>query len=209
MEINNREVWFRLVGKFNASNLLAVFASAVLLGEKEEEILLALSALSPVRGRFERIILNNGAVAIVDYAHTPDALLNVLQTIKSMQENGEQLITVIGCGGNRDKAKRPVMGETASRLSTQVILTSDNPRDEEAITIIQEMLAGVPISARRKVALMEDRRTAIREAIAMAGKQDVVLVAGKGHETYQEIKGQRQPFDDREIILETQNPVLN
>ncbi len=209
MEINNREVWFRLVGKFNASNLLAVFASAVLLGEKEEEILLALSALTPVRGRFERIILNNGAVAIVDYAHTPDALLNVLQTIKSMQENGEQLITVIGCGGNRDKAKRPVMGETASRLSTQVILTSDNPRDEEAITIIQEMLAGVPISARRKVALIEDRRTAIREAIAMAGKQDVVLVAGKGHETYQEIKGQRQPFDDREIILETQNPVLN
>lgn len=209
LEIHGKEVWFRLVGKFNASNLLAVFGSAVLLGEKEEEILLALSALPPVRGRFERILLNNGAIAIVDYAHTPDALVNVLQTIKSMQENGEQLITVIGCGGNRDKAKRPVMAETASRLSTQVFLTSDNPRNEEPMDILQEMLAGVPLSARRKTAIIEDRQAAIREAIAMAGRNDVVLVAGKGHETYQEIKGVKHPFDDREKILETQNPVLN
>jgi UDP-N-acetylmuramoyl-L-alanyl-D-glutamate--2,6-diaminopimelate ligase len=209
MELNGKEVWFRLVGKFNASNLLAVFGTASLLGEKEEEILTALSALPPVRGRFERIILNNGAIAIVDYAHTPDALLNVLQTIKSMQENGEKLITVVGCGGNRDKAKRPVMAETACRLSTQVFLTSDNPRNEEPMTILQDMLAGVPLSARRKVALIEDRLAAIREAISMAGKKDVVLVAGKGHETYQEIKGVKLPFDDREKILETQNPVLN
>lgn len=209
LEVNGNEVWFRLVGKFNASNLLAVFGSAVLLGEKEEEILLALSALPPVRGRFERILLNNGAIAIVDYAHTPDALVNVLQTIKSMQENGEKLITVVGCGGNRDKSKRPVMAETASRMSTQVFLTSDNPRSEEPMSILQDMLAGVPLSARRKVAIIEDRQAAIREAIAMAGKKDVVLVAGKGHETYQEIKGIRYPFDDREKILETQNPVLN
>ena len=209
LEINGREVWFRLVGKFNASNLLAVYSAAVLLGEKEEEVLLAMSALPPVRGRFERIMLKSGAVAVLDYAHTPDALVNVLQTIKAMQENGEKLITVVGCGGNRDKAKRPVMAEAASRLSTQVFLTSDNPRDEEPMVILQEMLTGVPLSARRKVALIEDRRSAIREAIAMAERNDVVLVAGKGHETYQEIKGVKHPFDDREIILETQNPVLN
>jgi UDP-N-acetylmuramoyl-L-alanyl-D-glutamate--2,6-diaminopimelate ligase len=209
LEINGREVWFRLVGKFNASNLLAVYSTAVLLGEKEEEVLLAMSALPPVRGRFERIMLKSGAVAVLDYAHTPDALVNVLQTIKAMQENGEKLITVVGCGGNRDKAKRPVMAEVASRLSTQVFLTSDNPRDEEPMVILQEMLTGVPLSARRKVALIEDRRFAIREAIAMAGRNDVVLVAGKGHETYQEIKGVKYPFDDREIILENQNPVLN
>ncbi len=209
LEINGKEVWFRLVGQFNASNLLAVFGVAMLLGEKEEEILLALSGLQAVRGRFERIALSNGGTAIVDYAHTPDALLNVLQTIRSMQVNGEQLITVIGCGGNRDKAKRPVMAEIASRLSTQVFLTSDNPRNEEPMAILQDMLAGVPISARRKVALIEDRASAIREAAAATGKFDVMLVAGKGHETYQEIKGERFPFDDREKILESQKPVLN
>ena len=209
LEINGKEVWFRLVGQFNASNLLAVFGVAMLLGEKEEEILLALSGLQAVRGRFERLGLNNGGTAIVDYAHTPDALLNVLQTIRSMQVNGEQLITVIGCGGNRDKAKRPVMAEIASRLSTQVFLTSDNPRNEEPMAILQDMLAGVPVSARRKVALIEDRASAIREATSAAGKFDVVLVAGKGHETYQEIKGERFPFDDREKILESQKTVLN
>lgn len=208
MEINGKEVWFRLVGKFNASNLLAVFGAAVLLGEKEEDVLLALSGIPPVRGRFERIPLRRGGVAIIDYAHTPDALLNVLETIKSMQQPGEQLITVVGCGGNRDRAKRPLMAETASRLSTQVFLTSDNPRDEAPEAILQEMLTGVPLSARRKVAIIEDRQTAIREALLMAGKNDVVLVAGKGHETYQEVKGIRYPFDDREKILETENSVL-
>lgn len=209
MEINGREVWFRLVGKFNAANLLAVFASAVLLGEKEEEILLALSGLPPVRGRFERVPLKNGSAAIIDYAHTPDALVNVLETIRSMQQAGEQLITVVGCGGNRDRAKRPLMAATASRLSSQVFLTSDNPRDEEPSAILQEMLQGVPLSARRKVAIIEDRKSAIREALAMAARNDVVLVAGKGHETYQEIRGIRHPFDDREIVLESDNPVLN
>lgn len=209
LEINGKEVWFRLVGKFNAANLLAVYAAAVLLGEKEEEVLLALSSLPAVRGRFERIPLKKGSTAIVDYAHTPDALQNVLETIKSMQQSGEQLITVVGCGGNRDRTKRPVMAATASGMSTQVFLTSDNPRDEEPSAILQEMLAGVPLSARRKVAIIEDRRAAIREALSMAEKNDVVLVAGKGHETYQEIKGIRYPFDDRAIILETENPVLN
>jgi UDP-N-acetylmuramoyl-L-alanyl-D-glutamate--2,6-diaminopimelate ligase len=208
MEMNGKEIWFRLVGDFNAYNLLSVFGAALLLGENEEQVLIALSGLSPVRGRFERVILNNGGVAIVDYAHTPDALVNVLETIRSMQTPGEQLITVVGCGGNRDKTKRPVMAQVASKLSTQVILTSDNPRNEEPMQIIQEMLAGVPISARRKVAIMEDRETAIREAVAMVQPTDVVLVAGKGHETYQEIKGVKHPFDDRQKILETQTPIL-
>lgn len=208
MEMNGKEVWFRLVGDFNAYNLLSVFGAALLLGENEEQVLIALSGLSPVRGRFERLILNNGGIAIVDYAHTPDALVNVLETIRSMQTPGEQLITVVGCGGNRDKTKRPVMAQVASKHSTQVILTSDNPRNEEPMQIIQEMLAGVPISARRKVAIMEDRETAIREAVAMVQPTDVVLVAGKGHETYQEIKGVKYPFDDRQKILETQTPIL-
>jgi UDP-N-acetylmuramoyl-L-alanyl-D-glutamate--2,6-diaminopimelate ligase len=208
MEMNGKEVWFRLVGDFNAYNLLSVFGAALLLGENEEQVLIALSGLSPVRGRFERVILNNGGVAIVDYAHTPDALVNVLETIRSMQTPGEQLITVVGCGGNRDKTKRPVMAQVASKLSTQVILTSDNPRNEEPMQIIQEMLAGVPISARRKVAIMEDRETAIREAVAMVQPTDVVLVAGKGHETYQEINGVKHPFDDRQKVLETQTPIL-
>jgi UDP-N-acetylmuramoyl-L-alanyl-D-glutamate--2,6-diaminopimelate ligase len=209
MEINGKEVWFRLVGDFNAYNLVAVFGVALLLGENEDEVLLALSALNPVRGRFERILLKNGAVSIIDYAHTPDALKNVLETIKSMQIPGENLITVVGCGGNRDKAKRPVMAEVASRLSTQVFLTSDNPRNEEPKNIIQEMMDGVPLSQRRRVAVIEDREGAIREAIAMAKTNDVVLVAGKGHETYQEISGVKYPFDDREKVLETQNPILN
>lgn len=208
MEMNGKEIWFRLVGDFNAYNLLSVFGAALLLGENEEQVLIALSGLSPVRGRFERVILNNGGVAIVDYAHTPDALVNVLETIRSMQTPGEQLITVVGCGGNRDKTKRPVMAQVAAKLSTQVILTSDNPRNEEPMQIIQEMLAGVPISARRKVAIMEDRETAIREAVAMVQPTDVVLVAGKGHETYQEIKGVKHPFDDRRKVLETQTSKL-
>ena len=209
MEMNGKEVWFRLVGDFNAYNLLSVFGAAILLGENEEQVLIALSDLSPVRGRFERVILTNGGVAIVDYAHTPDALVNVLETIRSMQTPGEQLITVVGCGGNRDKAKRPVMAQVAAKLSSQVFLTSDNPRGEEPMEIIQEMLAGVPASLRRKVAILEDRETAIREAVSMVKPMDVVLVAGKGHETYQEIKGVKYPFDDRQKILDTQTPNLN
>lgn len=209
MEMNGKEIWFRLVGDFNAYNLLSVFGAAVLLGENEENVLVALSGLPSVRGRFERIALQNGAVAIVDYAHTPDALVNVLETIKSMQMPGEGLITVVGCGGNRDRAKRPVMAQVAAKSSTQVFLTSDNPRNEEPMAIIQEMLEGVPLSARRKVAVIEDRAAAISEAIAMSKKGDVVLVAGKGHETYQEIKGVKHPFDDRQKVLETQTLKTN
>ena len=205
MEVNGKEVWFQLVGEFNAYNLLCVFGAAVLLGESEEEVMLVLSASKPVRGRFERIPLQSGAVAIVDYAHTPDALQNVLETVKSMQLSGEQLITVVGCGGNRDKAKRPVMAQVAAKMSTQVVLTSDNPRNEDPKAIIQEMLDGVPLSKRRNVAVIEDREAAIREAIAMAQTADVVLIAGKGHETYQEVNGVKHPFDDRIKVLETQN----
>ncbi|HRH33436.1 MAG TPA: UDP-N-acetylmuramoyl-L-alanyl-D-glutamate--2,6-diaminopimelate ligase [Catalimonadaceae bacterium] len=205
MEINGKEVWFQLVGDFNAANLLAVFGAASLLGEDEEEILLTLSALKPVRGRFERLVLANRSIAIIDYAHTPDALNNVLETIKSMQTDGEQLITVVGCGGNRDRTKRPKMANTAAKMSTQVILTSDNPRNEDPKTIIMEMMEGVPISARRKVAIVEDRELAIREALSLAKPGDVVLIAGKGHETYQEIQGVKYPFDDREKVLENQN----
>jgi UDP-N-acetylmuramoyl-L-alanyl-D-glutamate--2,6-diaminopimelate ligase len=208
MDINGKEVWFHLVGEFNAYNLLAVFGAACLLGEDEESILLALSGLSPARGRFERIPIRNGAIAIVDYAHTPDALTNVLETIRSMQVPGENLITVVGCGGNRDSAKRPVMGQVAAKLSTRVILTSDNPRDEDPMSILTQMLAGVPISARKKVTLLEDREAAIQDAIASSHKGDVVLIAGKGHETYQEVKGTRYPFDDREKILRIQSSVL-
>jgi UDP-N-acetylmuramoyl-L-alanyl-D-glutamate--2,6-diaminopimelate ligase len=204
MEINGKEVWFHLVGDFNASNLLAVLGAAVLCGEKEEEALEALSGLAPVRGRFERIPLENGAMAIVDYAHTPDALTNVLETIRAMQVAGEGILTVVGCGGNRDAAKRPVMARTAARLSQHVFLTSDNPRFEEPKAILMDMLTGVPANARKKVTLLEDREEAIREALSMAGKRDVVLVAGKGHETYQEIMGVRYPFDDRQKIIELQ-----
>jgi UDP-N-acetylmuramoyl-L-alanyl-D-glutamate--2,6-diaminopimelate ligase len=209
MEINGKEVWFRLVGDFNAYNLTAVFGTAVLLGEKEDEVLLALSSLNPVRGRFERIPLGSGGVAIVDYAHTPDALINVLKTIKSMQIPGERIITVVGCGGNRDKTKRPIMAQAACKFSQQDILTSDNPRFEDPGTIIREMMDGVPFSSRRMTAIIEDREAAIQEAIKMAGPQDVVLIAGKGHETYQEINGVKYPFDDKEKVLLTQKPVLN
>lgn len=205
MELNGKEVWFQLVGSFNASNLLAVYGAACLLGEQPEEILLALSGLPPVRGRFERVILRNGAVAVIDYAHTPDALVNVLETIRSMQLAGEGLITVVGCGGNRDTSKRPKMAQAAVKLSSQVILTSDNPRNEEPMSIILQMMEGVGLSSRKRVAIIEDREAAIREAIAMAGPNDVVLIAGKGHETYQEINGERFPFDDRQKVWETQN----
>lgn len=204
MEIDGKEIWFQLVGSFNAYNLLAAYGTALLLGENEDEVRVALSGLLPVRGRFERIPLRTGATAIIDYAHTPDALENVLETLKSMREPGEQMITVVGCGGNRDKTKRPVMAEVASRFSDQVILTSDNPRNEDPKQIIQDMMDGVPISARRKVAVIEDREMAIREAIRMAKKVDVVLIAGKGHETYQEVNGEKHPFDDRQKVLETQ-----
>lgn len=208
LEINQQRAWFRLVGDFNAYNLLAAYGVAEILGEQPESVLLALSDLQPARGRFERLGLNNGATAVVDYAHTPDALLNVLETLRFMLAPGQEIITVVGCGGDRDKAKRPVMAQVAARLSQHLILTSDNPRSEEPEAIIMDMMKGVPLSARRKVSIIEDREAAIKEAVQIAKPEDVVLIAGKGHETYQEIKGVRYPFDDKEIVLKTKSPVV-
>ncbi len=204
METGGQQVWFRLVGEFNASNLLMVFAAAVLCGIDPASALLELSRMEGVAGRFQMVKAPDRSItAIVDYAHTPDALKNVLVTIRKVSGESGKLITVVGCGGNRDKTKRPEMGKIAAELSDQVILTSDNPRNEDPGEIINEMIAGVPVSLRRRVVIVTDRREAIAVACRLAGKSDIVLVAGKGHETYQEIRGIRQPFDDREILLET------
>lgn len=204
LEINNRQVWFRMIGQFNAYNLLGVFATAVLLGEEEEEVLMQLSKVPGAQGRFDKISLF-GITAIVDYAHTPDALENVLKTIQGVRTGGEQVITVVGCGGNRDRAKRPVMAKIATQFSDKVILTSDNPRDEEPMAILREMEAGVNPVDFKKTLVIEDRREAIKTAGVMAKKGDIILVAGKGHETYQEIKGVKYPFDDREVVKEMLN----
>lgn len=202
MEIGNKEVWFKLIGNFNAYNLLGVYAVAVLLGEDSEEILTQLSSLYAAPGRFEQVVSPNGITAIVDYAHTPDALENVLTTIDSLREGNEQVITVVGCGGNRDATKRPVMAEIACKLSNLVILTSDNPRNEEPETILQQMMQGVKITERKKVQVIADRREAISQAYKIARPGDIILVAGKGHETYQEIKGVKYPFDDKQVLRE-------
>ena len=202
LHIDTREAWMQLIGEFNACNMLAVYAVAVLMGQKPEETLTAMSTLKPVDGRFEVIRSDNGVTAIVDYAHTPDALENVLKTIRgvlSSQQSG-QIITVVGCGGDRDKTKRPAMAKIAVAGSSRVILTSDNPRSEEPEEIINDMLAGLSAEQRRNSLAITDRREAIRAACMMAAPGDVVLVAGKGHETYQIVKGVRSHFDDREII---------
>ena len=199
LEINDRQAWFNITGHFNAWNLTGVFSTAILLGEEEENILELLSGLQAVPGRFEQIHINN-ITGVVDYAHTPDALENVLESIKKLKETDGQTITVVGCGGNRDKEKRPVMAATAAKLSDRVILTSDNPRNEEPQQIIDDMAAGVLPHLKRKVLQIANRKEAIRTACQLASPGDVVLVAGKGHETYQEIKGVKHPFDDREIL---------
>lgn len=199
LDINNKQIWFRMIGEFNAYNLLGVFGSAVLLGEDEDEVLMQLSKVQGAAGRFDRIYLY-GITAIVDYAHTPDALENVLKTIQGVRTGGEQVITLVGCGGNRDKAKRPVMAKIATQFSDKVILTSDNPRDEEPMAILREMEAGVNPVDLKKTMIIEDRREAIKTAGIMAKKGDIILIAGKGHETYQEIKGVKHPFDDREVV---------
>lgn len=201
MEIDGAEVWFKLIGRFNAYNLLAVYGTAVLLGENEEEILTQLSLIKPPAGRFEQIISPEGIVGIVDYAHTPDALKNVLETIVDLHEENKQIITVVGCGGNRDKGKRPQMAKIASELSTKAIFTSDNPRNEDPAEILKEMQAGVSITKQRKVLTITDRREAIKTAIMLAEPGDIVLVAGKGHEDYQEINGVKHHFDDKEELL--------
>ena len=200
MDIDGQEVWFKLIGKFNAYNLLAVYGTAVLLEETPENILTELSQLTPPPGRFEQVLSPRKIVGIVDYAHTPDALKNVLETINDLRQGHERIITVVGCGGNRDTGKRPQMAAIACELSDVAILTSDNPRNEDPEDILADMQAGVPVTKRRKVMQITDRREAIRHAVSLAGPEDIVLVAGKGHETYQEIKGVKTHFDDREEL---------
>lgn len=196
--INETEVFFRLIGEFNAYNLLAVYGAAICLGESKEDVLLQLSQLTGAEGRFDYVLSEQDRVmGIVDYAHTPDALLNVLATIKKVRQEQERIITVVGCGGDRDKTKRPIMAEVACEHSEQVILTSDNPRTEDPAVILQEMWAGVPITARRKVLTVQDRREAIKTAVTLAQPGDILLIAGKGHEKYQEIQGVKHPFDDK------------
>lgn len=201
LDFNNKEIAVRFIGKFNASNLLAVFGATVLLGKKEEEVLVALSTLHPVSGRFESIRSPQGFTAIVDYAHTPDALVNVLNAIHGVLEGEGKVITVIGAGGNRDKGKRPIMAKEAARNSDRVIITSDNPRFEDPQEIINDMLAGLDTEDRKKTISIVDRKEAIRTACMLVEKGDVVLVAGKGHENYQEIKGVKHHFDDKEILI--------
>lgn len=199
LQINNREVETLFVGKFNAYNLLAVYGAACLLGKEPEEVLTAISMLVPVSGRFQTLS-KGGVTAIVDYAHTPDAISNVLQSITEVMRGKGEVISVIGAGGNRDKGKRPIMAQEAVKLSSQLILTSDNPRDEEPEQIIAEMKEGLTPAQLKKCLAITDRREAIRLAIRLAKPGDVILVAGKGHEDYQEIKGVKYHFDDREEI---------
>ncbi|HXP51727.1 MAG TPA: cyanophycin synthetase, partial [Bacteroidia bacterium] len=195
----------KLIGAFNAYNLLGIYATAVLLGEEKEEILKVLSALDPVEGRFQYAKAPNGTIGIVDYAHTPDALENVLSTLQEVRTPNEKIITVVGCGGDRDRAKRPVMASIACGKSDKVILTSDNPHSEEPGEIIHEMEKGVDVLSKKKTISIVDRREAIKAACQMAQKGDIILLAGKGHEKYQEIKGVKHPFDDMEILNETLN----
>ena len=200
LNIDGQDVWTRLVGSFNAYNLLAVYAAAVELGEDKMEVLTSLSSLSAVEGRFQHFKSNNGIIAIVDYAHTPDALKKVLNTIKDIRSGNEQLITVVGCGGDRDKEKRPLMARIAANLSDRVFATSDNPRSENPDTIINDMKMGLDPTELAKILSISDRAEAIKTACTLAQPGDIVLVAGKGHEKYQEINGVKHPFDDVEML---------
>lgn len=203
MTVNDQEVHFRLIGEFNAYNLLAVYGAAICLGEDKFEVLRVLSELSGAEGRFDYIIsANERVIGIVDYAHTPDALLNVLATIKGLRKGYEQIITVVGCGGDRDKTKRPVMGEVACEHSDRVIFTSDNPRSEDPEQILRDMEAGLNTAAKRKYIAIVDRKEAIKTAVSLAKPDDIVLIAGKGHEKYQEVKGVKHPFDDKQVLAE-------
>lgn len=203
MTINDKEVYFRLIGEFNAYNLLAVYSAAVCLGEDKDTVLQVLSSLDGAEGRFDYMVSKKEKVTgIVDYAHTPDALLNVLATIKKLRQGNEQIITVVGCGGDRDKTKRPVMAEVACEYSDRVILTSDNPRSEDPLEILKDMEAGVNVVAKKKVISIPDRKEAIKTAVNLANGDDIVLVAGKGHEKYQDIKGVKYDFDDKKILNE-------
>jgi UDP-N-acetylmuramoyl-L-alanyl-D-glutamate--2,6-diaminopimelate ligase len=205
LDIDGNDIWCRLVGRFNAYNLLAVYATAVSLGESPHEVLTLLSDLGSVEGRFDYIKSTDGIIAVVDYAHTPDALQNVLDTITELRTGNETLITVVGCGGDRDRTKRPIMARIACNMSNKVILTSDNPRSENPDAIIAEMMEGVKLEFSKKILAITDRKEAIRTACMMARPGDVILVAGKGHEKYQEIAGIKHPFDDKKVLSELIN----
>lgn len=202
LKIDNNEVWSKLIGKFNAYNLLTVYATASLLKQDKTNILTTLSALNPVEGRFQYLRTDNGIIGIVDYAHTPDALNNVLKTINEIRTGNEKVITVVGCGGDRDVAKRPIMAQIACDLSGKVILTSDNPRSEEPEAIIKNMQAGVDAVNYKKTLAITDRSEAIKTACSLAAPGDIILIAGKGHEKYQEIKGVKHVFDDMQVLQE-------
>jgi len=203
MTVNNQEVFFSMIGEFNAYNLLCVYGIAMELGEDKQQVLEILSTLKGAEGRFDYMISNNDKIiGIVDYAHTPDALLNVLATINKLRTGTEKLYTLVGCGGDRDKTKRPVMALVACEHSDKVIFTSDNPRSENPKTIIEEMEAGVPVHQRKKYLIIEDRKEAIKSVCSMANAGDIILVAGKGHEKYQEINGVKNDFDDKKILNE-------
>jgi UDP-N-acetylmuramoyl-L-alanyl-D-glutamate--2,6-diaminopimelate ligase len=203
MMVNDQEVHFRLIGEFNAYNLLAVYGAAICLGEDKEEVLRCLSVLTGAEGRFDYILsAKEKVLGIVDYAHTPDALINVLSTIQRLKKGNEQVITVVGCGGDRDRKKRPVMGEAACAYSDRVVFTSDNPRSEVPEEIIKDMEEGLNTAARRKFVSIADRKAAIKTAVSYTRPQDILLIAGKGHEKYQEIKGVKYPFDDKAVLKE-------
>lgn len=203
LKVNDQEVWVKLIGSFNAYNVLAIYATAELLGLEQMEALQLVSELESVSGRFQYLISQEKITAIVDYAHTPDALRNVLETINDIRTKNEELITVVGAGGDRDTSKRPKMGHIASALSTKVVFTSDNPRSEDPDTIIKEIEEGVEPQNFKKTLSITDRKQAIKTACQLASPGDIILIAGKGHETYQEIDGQRHPFNDYAIIEET------
>jgi len=202
MQVNDKEVHFRLIGEFNAYNLLAVYGAAICLGEEREKVLLILSSLTGADGRFDYIISKEKIIGIVDYAHTPDALENVLSTIKKLRKGDEQVITVVGCGGDRDKTKRPLMAQIATEFSNRAIFTSDNPRSEDPDEILKDMEAGLNSAGKRKSVSITDRREAIKTAVSFANGDDIILLAGKGHEKYQVLKNGPVHFDDKEVLKE-------
>ena len=203
MMVNEQEVHFRLIGEFNAYNLLAVYGAAICLGEDKNEILLHLSATTGAEGRVEYYVSpKEQVIGIIDYAHTPDALINVLGTIQKLRKGHEQVITVVGCGGDRDKTKRPIMAEAAAEYSTRVVMTSDNPRSEDPLQILKDMEVGLNTAGKRKTISIADRKEAIKTAVSFSKPQDIILIAGKGHEKYQEIKGVKYPFDDKQVLQE-------
>ena len=205
LNMDNVELWSKLIGSFNAYNLLAVYSTAILLGQDKMNVLMTISTLDSVEGRFEYVRSDSGITGIVDYAHSPDALKNVLSTIKDIRSGNEQVITVVGCGGDRDSAKRPIMSKIACDLSDRVILTSDNPRSEDPESILKQMQNGIEKQNTKKTLSIVDRREAIRTAVALARPGDIVLVAGKGHEKYQEVNGVKYPFDDMGVLKENLN----